>query len=134
VWPLIAIVVAGCGLIPVPSPSAGGPITFAFDVENRTERTLIVSVASDTAAIMPEFAAGQKGTVSITVLHPANGIGVEIIEGPCDLVGESMYPTPAPFTLVIEDGADPASVTLSTLPTIGTTPMPQPPEAGRCSG
>jgi hypothetical protein len=134
VGPLITLAVAGCGLIPVPSPRASGPITFAFDVENRTQRTLIVSVASDGAATMPEFAGGQRGTVSITILNPTNGIGVEIIEGPCALVGEATLPTPIPFTLVIENGSDPTSVTLSTLPNVGATPMPQPAEAGRCSG
>jgi hypothetical protein len=134
-WLALVLAVVGCGLLPEPPPPTSGPIAFAFDVENRTQRTLIVSVASDAAAAMPEFVGGQSGTVSITVADPTNGIGVEVIAGPgCDILANGTFPTPRPFTLVIEDAADPSTVRLSARPTVASAAMPQPRDAGRCSG
>ena len=109
------VALAGCGLLPVralPSLPTEGPIEFRFDVENRTQRTLIVSVAGDAEAAMPEFAGGQRGSVSLRVLNPTNGIGLELIGPDCELLAEAILPTPQPFTLVLEEGADPTEVTV----------------------
>lgn len=104
-------------------PSASPPTTFSFDVENHASIGVVVSVASDTAATMPGFEPGQRGTVSIKLLNPANGIGVEIQGTECRLLASGMYPTPSPFTLLVEDGPQPGSVKLSTRDGASSTPM-----------
>ena len=118
-------------LTPVPTTTTGpgpvvGPVVFSFDVENRASIGVIVSVASDTAATMPGFEPGQRGTVSIKLLNPANGIGVEIQGFGCRLLASEMYPTPRAFTLVIEDGAEAGTVKLLTRPDTAATPIPLP--------
>lgn len=110
-----------------PSASAGAsPTTFSFDVENRASIGVIVSVASDTAATMPGFEPGQRGTVSIGLLNPANGISVEIQGTACRLLASAMYPTPGGFTLVVENGAGAGSVKLSTRRETAGQPIPLP--------
>lgn len=116
---------------PVPTTSTGlgpivGPVTFSFDVVNEASTGVIVSVASDTAATMPGFEPGQRGTISIKLLNPANGIGVEIQGGECRLLASAMYPTPGAFTLVVEDGAEAGAVKLSTRPGGAAKPIPLP--------
>lgn len=122
-------------LAPSPSPSAAAqpsaspatsPTTFSFNVENRGSIGVIVSVASDSAATMPGFEPGQRGTVSIKLLNPANGIGVEIQGVGCRLLASAMYPTPGAFTLVVEDGANAGTVKLSTRPGVAAAPLPLP--------
>jgi hypothetical protein len=99
---------------------------FSFDVENRASIGVIVSVASDTAATLPGFEPGQRGTISIKLLNPANGIGVEIQGAECRLLASAMYPTPGAFTLVVDDGAEAGAVELSTRPGAVATPIPLP--------
>ncbi len=118
-------------LTPVPTATTGpgpvvGPVMFSFDVENRASIGVIVSVASDTAATLPGFEPGQRGTISIKLLNPANGIGVEIQGAECRLLASAMYPTPGAFTLVVEDGAEAGAVELSTRPGAAATPIPLP--------
>ena len=94
-WLLAVAAVIGCGRFTLPSPPAvamasDDQIALRFDVENRTERRLIVSTATDVAAFMPEFEAGQRGTVFIPLDNPRNGIGVEIYGEPgCVLLGNA---------------------------------------------
>jgi hypothetical protein len=102
------------------------PISFSFDVENRASVGVIVSVASDTAATMPGFEPGQRGTISIALLNPENGISVEIQGSECRLLASAMYPTPVPFTLLVENGPEPGAVKLSTRAGTSRTPMPLP--------
>lgn len=124
-------------LAPTATPSASAtaatsasadasPTAFSFDVENRASIGVIVSVASDAAATMPGFEPGQRGTVSIRLLNPANGIGVEIQGTGCRLLASTMYPTPGGFTLVVEDGAGAGTVKLSTRPETAAQPIPLP--------
>jgi hypothetical protein len=105
------------------------PILFSFDVENRASIGVIVGVASDTAAVLPGFEPGQRGTISIRLLNPQNGIGVEIQGSGCRLLASAIFPTPLPFTLVVEDGADAGGVKLSTVEGVSATPIPMPTNA-----
>lgn len=122
---------AQAALTPVPTTTDGsepvsGPVMFSFDVENRSSIGVIVSVVSDTAATMPGFEPGQYGTVSIKLLNPANGIGVEIQGVGCSPLADASYPTPGGFTLVVEDGAEAGTVRLSTRPEMAAAPIPLP--------
>jgi hypothetical protein len=115
-----------------PSPS---PIVFNFDVENDSSVGVVVSVVSDVAAWLPGFEPGERGTVSIELGTPRNGIGIEIQDGKCGLLASGHYPTPTPFTLIIADGTKPGVVQLSTRAGAAASPMPLPsnPLAG-CGG
>jgi hypothetical protein len=99
---------------------------FSFDVENRATIGVVVSVASDAAATMPGFEPGQRGTISIKLFNPTNGIGVEIQGVGCRLLASAMYPTPGPFTLVVEDGADAGAIRISTVTGTAEAPIPLP--------
>ncbi len=111
--------------VPTPKRSAS-PTTFSFDVENRASIGVIVSVASDTAATLPGFDPGQRGTISISLRNPQNGISVEIQGTECRLLASAMYPTPSPFTLLVDDGAQAGSVNLSTRAGASSAPIPLP--------
>src|SRR5438105_2921422 len=78
---------------------------FSFDVENRSHLPVIVSVASDMAAVLPGFEPGQRGTISIPLLKPKNGISIELQAVGCRLLVKGFFPTPLPFTLLVVDGA-----------------------------
>lgn len=106
--------------------STSSPITFRFDVENHASVGVVVSVDSDAAATMPGFDPGQRGTISIPLLDPENGISVEIQGTECRLLASAMYPTPVPFTLLVEDGAEAGTVQLSTRAGASSTPLPLP--------
>jgi hypothetical protein len=99
---------------------------FAFDVENHASIDVIVSVTSDTAATLPGFEPGQRGTISISLRNPQNGISVEIQGTECGLLASAMYPTPSPFTLLVVDGSQSGSVKLSTRAGATRTPIPLP--------
>jgi hypothetical protein len=99
---------------------------FSFDVENRSHLPVIVSVTSDTAAVLPGFEPGQRGTVSIPLLNPQNGIGIELQGVGCRLLAKGFYPTPLPFTLLVEDTAGSGKVTLSTVAGAASSPLPLP--------
>lgn len=98
----------------------------AADVENRASIGVVVSVASDTAATLPGFEPGQRGTISISLRNPHNGISVEIQGTECRLLASAMYPTPSPFTLLVENGAQSGSIQLSTRAGESSTPIPLP--------
>jgi len=66
------------------------------------------------------------GTISIKLLNPQNGISVEIQGIGCRLLASEMYPTPSPFTLLVEDGPHSGSVKLSTRAGVSSTPFPLP--------
>lgn len=102
------------------------PFLFTFDVENHSSRGVVVSVASDYGASLPGFAPGQRGTISIHLLNPQNGIGVEIQDGACGLLAKALYPTPDPFTLIVADGAKVGEIALSTRKGASATPIPLP--------
>jgi hypothetical protein len=87
---------------------------------------VIVSVASDTAATLPGFDPGQRGTISISLRNPQNGISVEIQGTEWRLLASAMYPTPSPFTLLVDDGAQTGSVNLSTRAGGSSAPIPLP--------
>jgi hypothetical protein len=106
---------------PIPSR-----ITFRFDVESHASVEVVVSVASDTAATMHGFAPGQRGTISIPLLDPANGISVEIQGSECRLLASGLYPRPVPFTLLLEDGPQAGTVQLSSRGGASSTPLPLP--------
>jgi hypothetical protein len=105
-----------------PAASRG---TFRFDVENNASVGVVVSVASDTAVVMPGFAPGQRGTISIPLLNPGSGIAVEIERPPCRLLARGMYPSGASFTLLVTDGPA-GTVRLSTRAATFATPVPLP--------
>jgi hypothetical protein len=117
-----------CGSGDVIKDTSGRPlsITFSFDVENESRLGVVVSVVSDDAALLPGFAPGQRGTISIPMLNLQNGIGVEIQDGKCRLLAQGNYPTPKPFTLVIEDGPTPGTIRLTTRSDVSTSPIPLP--------
>jgi hypothetical protein len=110
---------------PAAKPTAS-PFTFSFDVENRASIGVVVPIVSDTAATMPGFEPGQRGTISISLRNPENGIGVEIQGNECRLLTSGMYPTPVPFTLLVEDGPEAGTVQLSTRAGASSTPIPLP--------
>ncbi len=110
-----------------PTPSAPSPpVTFSFDVENRSHVPVIVSVASDTGAVLPGFEPGQRGTISIPLLNPRNGVSIEVEGGECRLLASGNFPTPEPFTLLVEDGPESGTVTISTIADASSTPIPLP--------
>lgn len=115
----VILSIAACG--PAPRPPG-----FSFDVENRSRVPIIVSVASDTAAMMPGFEPGQRGTISIGLKNPQNGISVEIQAPGCRLLASAMLPTPVPFTLFVDDAPGAGIVRLSTVAGTGLTPLPLP--------
>ena len=108
---------------PAPSPTN---TAFHFDVVNRTGGSVVVSVASDVAAELPGFAPGQSGTIEIELGNPTNGIGVEIQDGKCGVLATATYPTPTPFTLVIENAGESGHLRLSTQPGTAASPIPLP--------
>jgi hypothetical protein len=110
---------------PTTAPTAS-PTIFSFDVENRSQVPVIVSIASDTGAVLPGFEPGQRGTISIPLLNPQNGIGVEVQGVGCQLLASGAFPTPAPFTLVVEDAVGAGNVQLSTVAGAASTPIPLP--------
>jgi hypothetical protein len=118
---LITVIVSIAACSPAPRPPG-----FSFDVENRLRVPIIVSVASDTAATMPGFEPGQRGTISIGLKNPQNGISVEIQAPGCHLLASAMLPTPATFTLLIEDGPGAGSVRLSTVAGSSSIPIALP--------
>ena len=108
------------------NPPAASPTVFAFDVENRASIGVVVSVASDTAATLPGFEPGQRGTIEIPLGNPQNGISVEVQGTECRLLASAMYPTPSPFTMLVMDGSLSGSVKLSTRDGASSTPIPLP--------
>jgi hypothetical protein len=102
------------------------PFLFTFDVDNHSSRGVVVSVASDYGASLPGFAPGQRGTISIHLLNPQNGIGVEIQDGACGLLAKALYPTPDRFTLIVDDGAKAGEIALTTKKGASATPIPLP--------
>ena len=108
---------------------------FRFDVSNRSSVSVEVSVGSDMGGWPHGFEPGQSGTGSILMNNPANGVAVEVLSFPsCATVATGHYPTTRPFTLVIEDGATPGSVKLSTVSTVAASPMPLPANMLSCGG
>lgn len=109
--------------------------TFSFDVENRSAVGVVVSVESDFGGAMPGFLPGERGTIVIRLLNPRNGISVEIQGGQCGLLASAEYPTPDPFTLLIEDGSRSGQIRLSTRGGALSTAIPLPSNSLRgCSG
>jgi hypothetical protein len=108
------------------NPPTASPTTFTFDVENHAIIGVVVSVASDTAATMPGFEPGQRGTISISLRNPQNGIAIEIQGSECRLLASARFPTPGSFTLLVEDGPQAGSIKLSTLAGASSTPIPLP--------
>jgi len=111
---------------PPTNPPAPSPTVFAFDVENHASIGVVVSVASDTAATLPGFEPGQRGTIEIPLGNPQNGISVEIQGTECRLLASAMYPTPSPFTMLVVDGSQSGSVKLSTRAGAFASPIPLP--------
>lgn len=111
------------------------PTIFLFDVENRSRVPVVVSVVSDYAAVMPGFEPGDRGTISILLRNPQNGIGVDLQREGCQLLAEGMYPTPVPFTLLVDDGARAGEVELSMVAGASSIPLPLPVNSLRgCGG
>ena len=122
--PIAVLVLAACTLAPTPFMN-----TFTFDVENRSSVDIVVSVASDVAAELPGFRAGDRGTIVLGLELPTNGIAIEIQavgDRACELIASEHYPTPDPFTLLIDDGDEPGSVELSTGAGASLVPIPLP--------
>jgi hypothetical protein len=109
-----------------PNPPTASPTTFTFDVENHASIGVVVSVASDTAATLPGFEPGQRGTISISLRDPQNGIAVEIQGTQCRLLASETYIGPSPFTLLVEDGPQSGIIKLSTRAGVSSTPIPLP--------
>ena len=157
---LLALLVSLAACSPAPSPSArapspvptaipsataasreptrapiASPAVFVFDVENRSRVPVVVSVASDAEATMPGFEPGDKGTISIMLKNPTNGIGVEVQREGCHLLAKGIYPTPEPFTLLIDDAAEAGEIQLQTVAGASSTPLPLPVNSLRgCGG
>ena len=98
--------------MPAGSDATAGSVMFSFDVENHASIGVVVSAASDTAATMPGFEPGQRGTIAIPLLNPENGIRVEIQGSGCSELAVALYPATEPFTLLIDDGAEDGTVEL----------------------
>jgi hypothetical protein len=111
--------------VPTPTPATARAI-FSFDVENDSSVPVIVSVATDAAATLPGFLPGQRGTISLDMIDPSNGLAVEIQRHPCILLAEDTYLAPEPFTLLIQDGPNPGSIELGTRPGVVQPSMPLP--------
>ena len=122
----VATTSQNCCRSPAPTPTPEPTVIFSFDVENRSSIPIIVSVVSDRAAMLPGFEPGQRGTISLPLVNPGNGIYIEFQVGDCVVITTARYPTPDPFTLLIDDGAAAGTIRLSTLPGITATPMPLP--------
>lgn len=120
----VATIAHGCCRTPDPTPTPEPTVIFSFDVENHSTVSVVVSVVSDLAASLPGFEPGQRGTISLPMVNPRNGIFIEFQAGECAVIATAQYPTPDPFTLVIDDGAKAGTITLSTRS--GTTPTPMP--------
>jgi hypothetical protein len=110
---------------PTTAPTAS-PTIFSFDVENRSQVPVVVSVASDAGAVLPGFEPGQRGTISIPLLSPQNGIDVEVQGVECRLLASAYFPTPGTFTLIVEDAAGAGDIQLSTVAGASLTPLPLP--------
>ncbi len=112
---------------PAPTPASAASLTvFEFDVENRSRVPVVVSVASDSGATMPAFEPGQRGTISIPLLNPQGGVGVEVQGTECRLLAAGSFPTPEPFTLLVEDGAQAGTIRISAHVGASRTPTPLP--------
>ena len=108
-----------------PAPTAS-PTAFAFDVENRSHVAVVVSAGSDAAGTWAGFESGQRGTIVISLFNLQNGIGVEVTGGGCSVLASGSFPTLAPFTLLVEDGAGRGEVKLSAVAGAASTPLPLP--------
>lgn len=124
--PTASLAATAASRAPTPAPTVLQATTFDFDVENRSRVGVVVSVASDTAATMSGFEPGQRGAISILLLDPTNGIAVEVQGAECRLLAEGMFPTPLPFTLLVEDGAQAGTIRISRLAGALRTPTPLP--------
>jgi hypothetical protein len=78
------------------------------------------------AATLPGFLPGQRGTISLDMIDPSNGLAVEIQRHPYILLAEDTYLAPEPFTLLIQDGPNPGSIELGTRPGVVQPSMPLP--------
>jgi hypothetical protein len=96
---------------------------FSFDVENNSSVPVIVSYATDTEADLPGFLAGQRGTITVRMADPRNGLAVEIQRPGCVLLAEATYLAPDPFTLLIQDGPSAGTVKLGIRPWVVEPPM-----------
>jgi hypothetical protein len=108
-----------------------------LDIVNQSEVAIVVSVVSDTTALMQGFIPGDQGTMMIPLGTPNNGIGVEILRAvDCAYLveGTQIYPTPAPFTLIVEGGPDPGSGLLTVEREVKTAVLPLPQNALQCPG
>jgi hypothetical protein len=126
---VVVLLIAGC------QPSAEA--AFRFDVVNRSQVAIVVSVVSDTAALMQGFIPGAQGTITIPLGAPDNGIGVEVFRAAdCSYLvnGTRSFPTPQPFTLIVEGGPDPGTGVLLIEEEVAGAPVPVPQNAMRCPG
>jgi len=84
---------------------------------------------------MPGFEPGDKGTITILLRNPENGIGVEVQREGCHLLAKGMYPTPVPFTLFVDDAPGAGNVRLSMVAGSSAIPLPLPVNSLRgCGG
>ena len=126
----VTLVATGCEA--GPSQTA-----FRFDVDNRSEVAIVVSVVSDTNGLMQGFIPGEQGTITIPLGSPNNGIGVEILRAlDCTYLveGTQTFPTPVPFTLIVDGGPDPGSGVLTVEREVAPDMLPRPQNGFRCPG
>lgn len=123
-------------VVPTMDVPASGPMVFHIGVENRSSTPIVVSIASDTAAVMPGFEPGDRGTISIALLDPANGIGLEVLGPPpdCRLLAEGIIPTPVPIEIIVHEGARPGRIEVSMEQSGSQVTIPLPRNDLFCSG
>lgn len=146
------IVVSSCGA-PTPSPHSVAPVptttaaaslattpaaslattppapvvAVAITVFNRSHTSVVVSATTDVAGRMAGFRSGERGTISIDVSTPNNGVGVEVLDAAnCAALVTESYPSRVPFTLFVDDGSGGSRITLTTAaePSAGGFPLP----------
>ena len=103
--------------------------TFSFDVENRSRVPVVVSATSDAGATMAGFEPGQRGTMSLPLRFPQNGVRIEVQGTECRLLASGNFSTPEPFTLLVEYAAGAGNVQLATVAEVSVTPLPLPTNA-----
>lgn len=108
-----------------------------IDLFNQSEVAIVVWVVSDRGALMQGFIPGGFGTITINLGAPDNGIGIEVFRATdcAHLVkGTQTFPTPQPFTLIVDGGPEAGTGVLTVEPQVAAVHFPLTQTAFHCSG
>ncbi len=149
----VFIAVSSCGAptasSPHPAASAGGTgpsaslattpaasvVELSITIVNRSHQSVVVSMTTDVAGRMAGFRSGERGTVSIDVSTPDNGVGVEVIDAAnCAPLVTRSFPSRVPFTLFVDDGSGGTGLALSTATDSSAVGFPLPSNGLHCPG